>query len=147
MTVAKDEYAYAVAGVVIKQGDKLVLQHRDDIPTIENPGTYSPWGGKIEDGEEPLQAAIRELNEETGVVVQESDLRLLSHHDEITNRPELRGKKIEAFIYIVELSEGTEVKCFEGQGIAVISTREDIPKDKSFPGLDLTLDKYYSGNF
>ena len=49
--------------------------------------------GKIEDGETPIQAAIRETYEEAGIVVQETELRDLGQH------PYRRGKQIHLFVY------------------------------------------------
>jgi len=41
-----------------------VLQLRDNIPTISAPGQWSFFGGKIEEGETPLEAVKREVYEE-----------------------------------------------------------------------------------
>jgi len=38
-------------------------------------GKYGGVGGKVEPGEEPIRAAARELYEETGIIVAESDLQ------------------------------------------------------------------------
>lgn len=46
-------------------GDRLVLLRRRRQP---NQGLWSPPGGKVEPGESPLEAALRELREETGLV-------------------------------------------------------------------------------
>ena len=45
-----------------KQG--FLLQKRDDIPTIPYPNTWTLFGGKVEEGEEPDEALFRELEEE-----------------------------------------------------------------------------------
>ncbi|WP_371375923.1 8-oxo-dGTP diphosphatase [Sporomusa aerivorans] len=37
-------------------------------------GKYNGFGGKIEDGETPVTAAVRELKEECGLIVREEDL-------------------------------------------------------------------------
>jgi 8-oxo-dGTP pyrophosphatase MutT (NUDIX family) len=49
------------SGLVIKDGEALLIFH----PYIKQ--WFQP-GGHIDDGEEPIQAAIREVFEETGVV-------------------------------------------------------------------------------
>jgi 8-oxo-dGTP diphosphatase len=42
-------------------------------------GKYTGFGGKVEDGETVAVAAVRELEEETGVTVLEKDLQLMGH--------------------------------------------------------------------
>jgi 8-oxo-dGTP diphosphatase len=57
-----------VVGVVLEdtQG-RIALQLRDDLPGVVNPGMWSIFGGKIEEGENPEQAVIREMKEELSI--------------------------------------------------------------------------------
>ena len=54
----------------------LLLLHRKNNP---NAGMYSPVGGKLDEtaGEGPHQCAVREIVEETGLVVELDELRLI----------------------------------------------------------------------
>ena len=53
----------------------VLLQKRDNIPTIREPGKWDVWGGHCEAGETPEACAIRELYEEIGVEI--ADLQAL----------------------------------------------------------------------
>lgn len=46
--------------------DKILLFHRDDKPGIEYPGTWNFLGGRLENGESPMDALQREIREEGG---------------------------------------------------------------------------------
>lgn len=60
--------AREVAIAILYQSDKILLQLRDDIPTIVYPGVWGMFGGHIEPTETPLETIKRELLEEIGYV-------------------------------------------------------------------------------
>ncbi|MGV3720271.1 MAG: NUDIX domain-containing protein, partial [Actinomycetota bacterium] len=53
-----------VAGVILHREGRVLLQHRDDNPEIVWPGHWAIFGGHMEPGEAPEEAALRELEEE-----------------------------------------------------------------------------------
>ncbi|MBT32719.1 MAG: NUDIX hydrolase [Thalassobius sp.] len=53
---------------LLKCGDQLLLLKRKNEP---NKGLYTPVGGKLDPFETPEAAAVREIREETGIVVDE----------------------------------------------------------------------------
>lgn len=57
-----------VAIAILYQGDRFLLQLRDDLPTIAWPGHWAFFGGHLEPGEDPDAAVYRELEEEIGYV-------------------------------------------------------------------------------
>jgi 8-oxo-dGTP diphosphatase len=61
--------------------NKILLLKRRKSP---NKGKWSPPGGKLnmEDGESPVECAIREAKEETGMVLEETDLHLFGYVSE-----------------------------------------------------------------
>lgn len=61
------------AGILYRAGDRVLLLKRGS--DCDEPGTWGLPGGKAEDGEAALQAAVRESREETGF--EPDDLRLL----------------------------------------------------------------------
>ncbi|CAL7959144.1 hypothetical protein GAMM_100020 [Gammaproteobacteria bacterium] len=71
-----DEKSYAFRGVdcvVVTKDNKIILQKRGD-NWNRFPGYLASFGGQVESGETPMQALIRELNEELGAQVKESDV-------------------------------------------------------------------------
>jgi len=63
----RDRRAFSVAVFVRRGTDVLVIHHH-------RLGTWLPIGGEMEAGETPLEAAARELREETGLRAKFSDL-------------------------------------------------------------------------
>lgn len=65
----------AVSAVYIVHNDKILLLHRQD-----NKSQGNKWGipgGKVDKGETPLQAAIREVKEETGYDISKQPIETL----------------------------------------------------------------------
>jgi 8-oxo-dGTP pyrophosphatase MutT (NUDIX family) len=60
MSEVRQRRAFSVAVYARRQGRVLVIRHR-------RLGTWLPIGGELEAGETPLEAAVRELGEETGL--------------------------------------------------------------------------------
>lgn len=75
------------ASVLAKDVHGRALMHlRDDIPNIAAPGQWAPFGGAVEPGEIPLDAAFREFFEETGILLDRGQLEPFArinsaHHD------------------------------------------------------------------
>lgn len=68
-----------VVGTMFFKDDKLLI----DKPRKRN--TYQMIGGRVEEGETPLQAAIRECHEELGksAIFDENNMQLVMEFDEI----------------------------------------------------------------
>ena len=62
---------------ILKSGSKILLQKRDKKKGIRCPGMLAVPGGKIEKGENPHIACIRELFEETGLILHGSKFNFL----------------------------------------------------------------------
>lgn len=64
------------AGLLVKCGDKFLLAKRAS--WVEEPGTWSFPGGKVDEGEDVKEAALREFMEETGYYGIVKDVRVLN---------------------------------------------------------------------
>ncbi len=69
-----------VAAIIVNEQGKILLAQRPEGKRLA--GKWEFAGGKVEDGETPEQAIIRELHEELSIVVHQDDLEnfwFLSH--------------------------------------------------------------------
>ena len=64
--------------IVVRDGTVLVAKRAEG---AHLPGAWEFPGGKVEDGEEPLAAALRELREETGLEAEGAESLLVFVHD------------------------------------------------------------------
>ena len=108
------------AGIIlIDDQDKVLLQHRaNDISWY--PDHWGIFGGQIEKGETPKQAAIREIKEEVGIEI--ADLKFFKKY-------ELKRKKgiYEAFFFTAPLNISINElrnQQKEGQGLGIFNFNE-----------------------
>lgn len=117
-----DKLPENTAVLLIRGGKEYVLQHRDDIPTIGEPGTYSAWGGRVEPEDTSYEiSALRELKEEIGLDFTEADLINLGHGIDQIAVPVEGELEVMTYYFAVELPEGTTFEVYEGQGSHVVS--------------------------
>jgi 8-oxo-dGTP pyrophosphatase MutT (NUDIX family) len=110
---------------LITNSGKVVGQHRDDKPGIDNPGKVGSFGGTIEPGETPLDAVWREIvEEETNLKLKKEEIVPLT--DDISWRPLTGEWETRHFFYIKikdEILGNLEV--YEGQGWSYITGPDD----------------------
>lgn len=70
---------FASVALVDRRG-WILLQERDEHAVIA-PERWGLTGGHVEPGEEMLAAAVRELEEETGIVLEPEELHLVGEYD------------------------------------------------------------------
>ena len=98
---------------------KFLLQMRDNNPGIYSPLQWDFFGGGVEEGEEIVQAAKRELLEELGIDANIEDFIPVGHieHREVE----------EHLVSFTPMVEWGQFKVFEGAGAAFFP-REDFAK-------------------
>jgi len=113
----------AVAGLIVLDDGRYVMQLRDAVPSIFYPDHWGCFGGAVEEGEEPVQALRRELREELEFEI--ATVREFTRFD--FDFAKLGQKKVYRIYYEVKvpaetyarftLREGAQIKAFLGTEI------------------------------
>lgn len=98
----------------------VLMIRRNKFP---NQGLWGALGGRIETGESPLDCAIREINEESGLIIEHPSLRGIVS---VCNQDASQHWIL--FIYIADNPKGSLVSTIEGE-LKWVS----IPVPKEFP--------------
>jgi 8-oxo-dGTP diphosphatase len=122
--IASPEKTQEVVGVVLLRGDgTALLQHRDNIPTIQDPGLWVMPGGHLEPGETPEEGAVREFQEET-------DYRCTNLHP-LTRLTGAEGSaENQELIFFWAPYDGSQrIECREGQALRFVprAQAENLP--------------------
>lgn len=91
---------------LIRIAAALLLNEHRQLLLVRKRGTtaFMQPGGKVDHGEQPLEALIRELNEELGLVVAPEDATFLGHYQApAANEP---GYTVDCALYRVEMKAG-----------------------------------------
>jgi 8-oxo-dGTP pyrophosphatase MutT (NUDIX family) len=118
---APERRAFSVAIFARQAGAVLLIRHR-------RLGTWLPVGGEIEPGETPLEAARRELKEETGLVgrfpntagVDGSPPGLIGYEEHLAGT---KGRHLN-FAFVADVGGRDLVPCDEWDGARWVSADE-----------------------
>jgi 8-oxo-dGTP pyrophosphatase MutT (NUDIX family) len=95
---------------------RVLMQERDEHAPVW-PETWCFPGGGLDDGEEPVEGAVRELAEETGVVLTPDDLTDLGQFELVTDD---RGTfHFHAFVARTTLND-RDIECHEGRQMVFV---------------------------
>lgn len=114
-----------VAGIFLLHQGKILLLKRP--PESKHPSKWGVPAGKLEKEETPIKAIIREVQEETGIVLDE--LRLV-HHEKTPVRDEKNGRDFWYFEYAYEFLELPQVNInHEHEDFCWVTPKEALELD------------------
>ena len=100
--------------ILEKPNGDIALQLRDDKPTIAHPNRWALFGGKIEAGEQPKQAALREIAEELTIQLEPERLAFLQKFElEPQKEHFLYHYPLEEELQQAQLTEGQRFQCWQ----------------------------------
>jgi 8-oxo-dGTP diphosphatase len=110
VTRGEQQIARTTVGIIlVNAAGQILMQLRDDIPTIVDPGCWVVPGGVVDPGETPEDGARRELLEETGYRAG----RLIHACERVLDRSE--GFAERQHYYVGRYDEQRPLTCYEGQ--------------------------------
>ena len=127
--------------ILIKSDGSIILQQRDDKPNITNPGYVSSFGGAIEEGESPHQAAYRELYEETSLRPPFESLKFFKQY---TKSIDIHGEDREIYYFLLKDVSEEDFRVYEGQGYVVLKSENQMNTYKITIMLQQALHDYYA---
>ena len=109
-------HRFSAVAVLDPRGRLLMQERGDDV--LHDPGRWGYPGGDLEDGEDFVAAAVRELEEETGLQVAPDRLESLGRH---RFRSQSCGEDDELELFAVRLSvSDDDVVCGEGRQMTFV---------------------------
>ena len=130
------------AGIIIENvRGQILFQLRDNKPNLLNSNLWSIFGGGIEKGETPKEAAVREIYEELGIKIKQEELRIiLIVPTSLAKLNYIYGLKTDARFNKAKLKEGAKMQ--------YLSINEFLRKKNVVPSLRTFLKVYkLFGNF
>ncbi|MGV3631504.1 MAG: NUDIX hydrolase [Bacteroidota bacterium] len=130
----------AAAGGIVKRKEKYLF--------IKRLGMWDLPKGKIDEGESPEQAAIREIHEECGVLCEKvNELITITYHTyEYEGRPTIK----KTYWYSLDYSGPKELMAQEEEGISKVKwfgrKKADRIRQETYPSIADVLDSYFSGS-
>lgn len=129
--------ARTAAVTLIDADGNFILQHRDDKPTINNPGMLTAFGGAVEGDETNREAALRELSEETNLNIEWASNNI--HYLTTVFQPTtIQGIPRYITYYSLNGVDKESLETYEGQGFKIIDPKSEAAR--AYPLSDPTIE-------
>lgn len=110
--------------LLLIDGNKVLMQLRDNKPAIFAPGVWAVPGGRVDEGEEPDLAVVREFKEETDYSATPKFYKTYPYDF-------IDGSPLTAFYYDI-YDSNSKINCNEGQAME-FKTLEELESLTTFP--------------
>ncbi len=121
----------AAAGLIVVEGERFLMQHRDRIEGIIYPDHWGLFGGALDEDETPEEALRRELAEELGLAVERATYFTAVDYDF-----RFCGKgvtKRNYFVVPISAAQRAGLTLGEGQAMADFTAAEVLALDPVVP--------------
>lgn len=115
--MAGESYFNVASIVFVNPAGMLIFQKRDNKQGIRNPNAITAWGGACEGPESPLQAAMREVGEETNLTPHETDYEFFGTYP---RDYKIDGKQVMNHVFLLRDIDEHTVEVYEGQGWVLV---------------------------
>ena len=117
--------------MIVDRWGRLLLQVRDDIPTIPYPGKVGLFGGHSEGNETPLECVVREIREELTYFIPPTRFKFLATYEGADS--EVIGGTMRADFFVVRDVPSDELAITEGRLFIVLPRELSTIDDKLIP--------------
>jgi 8-oxo-dGTP pyrophosphatase MutT (NUDIX family) len=126
--------------ILVRTDGAVILQVRDDKPGIANPGLVTTFGGHIEKDEDPKDAALREINEETNLSLAADRLTFFGKYHKTKA---IHGEDWDVFYYVATGVSDAGLVVYEGTGFTVLHDAAELVKANISVLLKQSLRDYF----
>jgi len=139
--MSKPRHREIACAVVIDTQNRLLLQQRDDVPGILQPGKVGLFGGHREGSETYLQCAVRELHEELSYFIPPERFEFLAIQE--GRDLDVDGGTLYAEFFVIRDIPHNALLVTEGQLLIVIPDQLGLFERKLTPSARFALDKFF----
>ncbi|MFA5870404.1 MAG: NUDIX domain-containing protein [Candidatus Paceibacterota bacterium] len=125
-----------VSSILISTDNEFILQQRDDKSDIARPGMITNFGGSVEKGEKPINAIIREIQEELSIKLSRQDFQSLGSS---IRKSSLDNKEHLTHLFVARNIKKQELILQEGREIVYVGLNKSLDSLNLSPGVKEVL--------